>query len=97
MLAVGTLALVVSAMLLPECRHLWDGVEAADSVAWNPHKWMGTILDCSLFYVRDPQHLVRVMSTNPSYLQTAADGQWLRAQLARLSGFRSMHDSDFTK
>ena len=28
-----------------------------------------------LYYVRDPEHLVRVMSTNPSYLQTSADGQ----------------------
>jgi len=66
-------AMAGSAMLLPECRHLWDGVEAADSVAWNPHKWMGTILDCSLMYVRDAQHLVRVMSTNPSYLRSSVD------------------------
>jgi aromatic-L-amino-acid decarboxylase len=36
---------------------------------------MGTILDCSLLYVRDPDHLVRVMSTNPSYLRSAADGE----------------------
>jgi aromatic-L-amino-acid/L-tryptophan decarboxylase len=41
----------------------------------NPHKWLGAIFDCSLFYVRDPEHLVRVMSTNPSYLRTAADAQ----------------------
>ncbi len=66
-------AMAGSAMLLPECRHLWDGVEQADSIAWNPHKWMGTILDCSLFYVRDVQHLVRVMSTNPSYLRSTVD------------------------
>lgn len=68
-------AMAGSAMLLPECRHLWQGVEAADSLAWNPHKWMGTILDCSLFYVRDPQHLIRVMSTNPSYLRSTVDGE----------------------
>ena len=68
-------AMAGSAMLLPECRHLWDGVEQADSIAWNPHKWMGTILDCSLFYVRDVQHLVRVMSTNPSYLRSTVDDE----------------------
>ena len=68
-------AMAGSAMLLPECRHLWHGVERADSVAWNPHKWFGTLLDCALFYVRDPDLLVRVLSTNPSYLQSAADGQ----------------------
>ncbi len=64
-----------TAMLLPECRHLWHGVERADSVSWNPHKWMGTILDCSLFYVKDPEHLIRVMSTNPSYLRSTVDGE----------------------
>ena len=68
-------AMAGSAMLLPECRHLWDGVENADSIAWNPHKWMGTILDCSLFYLRDVQHLVRVMSTNPSYLRSSVDDE----------------------
>ncbi|MCP4766111.1 MAG: aminotransferase class V-fold PLP-dependent enzyme [Gammaproteobacteria bacterium] len=71
-------AMAGSAMLLPECRHLWDGVESADAVAWNPHKWMGTILDCSLFYVRDTQHLVRVMSTNPSYLRSSVDDEVLQ-------------------
>jgi aromatic-L-amino-acid decarboxylase len=68
-------AMAGSAMLLSEYRHLWEGVEQADSLAWNPHKWMGTILDCSLFYVRDPQHLIRVMSTNPSYLRSSVDDE----------------------
>jgi aromatic-L-amino-acid decarboxylase len=68
-------AMAGSAMLLPECRHLWQGVELADSIAWNPHKWMGTILDTALFYVRDVDHLERVMSTSPAYLRSTADGQ----------------------
>lgn len=68
-------AMAGSAMLLPECRHLWEGVEKADSMSWNPHKWMGTILDTALFYVRDVEHLERVMSTNPSYLRSTADGE----------------------
>ena len=67
-------ALAGSAMILPECRPLWDGIEGADSLVLNPHKWLGAAFDCSLYYVRDPQHLVRVMSTNPSYLRTAQDG-----------------------
>lgn len=66
-------ALAGSAMILPECRHLWDGIEGADSLVFNPHKWLGVAFDCSLYYVRDPQHLVRVMSTNPSYLRSAVD------------------------
>jgi aromatic-L-amino-acid decarboxylase len=66
-------ALAGSAMILPECRALWDGIEGADSLVFNPHKWLGVAFDCSLYYVRDPQHLVRVMSTNPSYLRSAVD------------------------
>ena len=67
-------AMAGSAMILPECRWMWEGVEGADSMVMNPHKWLGAAMDCSLYYVRDPEHLVRVMSTNPSYLQTSADG-----------------------
>jgi aromatic-L-amino-acid decarboxylase len=44
-------------------------------VVLNPHKWMGVGFDFSAYFVRDPQHLVRVMSTNPSYLRTARDGE----------------------
>lgn len=68
-------AMAGSAMILPECRELWTGVERADSLVMNPHKWLGAAFDCSLYYVRDPQHLVRVMSTNPSYLQSAVDSR----------------------
>ena len=68
-------AMAGSAMILPECRGLWEGVEGADSVVINPHKWLGAAFDCTTYYVRDPEHLVRVMSTNPSYLQSSADGQ----------------------
>jgi aromatic-L-amino-acid/L-tryptophan decarboxylase len=68
-------AMAGSAMIAPECRVLWEGVESADSLVVNPHKWLGASFDCSTYFVRDPQFLVRVMSTNPSYLQTAADGE----------------------
>jgi len=66
-------AMAGSAMILPECRWMWDGIERADSVVVNPHKWLGAAFDCTVHFVRDPEHLVRVMSTNPSYLQSAAD------------------------
>jgi aromatic-L-amino-acid/L-tryptophan decarboxylase len=68
-------AMAGSAMVLPECRWMWQGVESADSLVLNPHKWLGVAFDCSLYYVRDPQHLIRVMSTNPSYLRSSADAQ----------------------
>lgn len=68
-------AMAGSAMILPECRWMWDGIEGADSLVINVHKWLGAPFDCSLYYVRDPQHLIRVMSTNPSFLQSSVDGQ----------------------
>jgi aromatic-L-amino-acid/L-tryptophan decarboxylase len=68
-------AMAGSAMILPECRELWRGVEAADSLVFNVHKWLGVAFDCSLYYVRDAGHLVRVMSTNPSYLASAVDAE----------------------
>jgi aromatic-L-amino-acid decarboxylase len=67
-------ALAGSAMICPEYRWMWEGIERADSLVLNPHKWMGAGFDLSAYYMRDPQHLVRVMSTNPSYLRTAQDG-----------------------
>ncbi len=68
-------AMAGGAMIAPECRWMWAGVEGADSLVINAHKWLGAPFDCSLYYVRDTQHLIRVMSTNPSYLQSAVDGQ----------------------
>lgn len=66
-------AMAGSAMILPECRSLWNGIEGAHSVVVNPHKWLGAAFDCSVYFVREPADLIRVMSTNPSYLRTAAD------------------------
>ena len=68
-------ALAGSAMILPECRWMWQGIEGADSLVINPHKWLGAAFDCTLYFMRDPEHLVRVMGTNPSYLQSAADNR----------------------
>lgn len=68
-------AMAGSAMILPECRSMWEGIERAESLVINPHKWLGAAFDCSVYFVRDAEHLVRVMSTNPSYLQSSADGR----------------------
>jgi aromatic-L-amino-acid decarboxylase len=66
-------AMAGSAMILPECRWMWSGVERADSIVLNPHKWLGAAFDCSVYYVRDGDHLTRVMGTAPSYLRSATD------------------------
>jgi aromatic-L-amino-acid/L-tryptophan decarboxylase len=59
-----------SAMICPEFRHFWAGVEEADSVVFNPHKWLGAQFDCSVHFVRDPESLVRTLAIRPEFLKT---------------------------
>jgi len=59
-----------SAMLCEEFRTLWTGVEKADSVVLNPHKWMGTQFDLSAHFVRAPEDLTRTLAIQPEYLKT---------------------------
>jgi aromatic-L-amino-acid/L-tryptophan decarboxylase len=59
-----------SAMICPEFRTLWDGVELADSVVLNPHKWLLTNFDCTAYFVRDPEALVKTLGIRPEYLKT---------------------------
>lgn len=60
-----------SAMICPEFRALWDGVEGADSIVMNPHKWLGAQFDCSVQFLRDPGAQVRTLGLRPTYLETA--------------------------
>ncbi|MFL5534531.1 MAG: pyridoxal phosphate-dependent decarboxylase family protein, partial [Gemmatimonadales bacterium] len=63
------------AAMVPELRSLFDGIEHADSLVFNPHKWMLVNFDCSAYYVRDRQALLRTFSITPEYLRTAQDQQ----------------------
>jgi aromatic-L-amino-acid decarboxylase len=60
-----------TALMLDEFAHLREGLDGADSYVFNPHKWMFVQFDCSAYYVRDPELLVRTMSITPSYLMTS--------------------------
>ena len=62
-----------SALILPEYRHLIDGIENADSIFFNPHKWMFTNFDCSAYFVKDKDILVKTFEILPEYLKTKAD------------------------
>lgn len=64
-----------SAMICPEYRHYWEGVERADSIVFNPHKWLGVQFDCSAHFLKSPGDLVRTLAIQPEYLKThGADG-----------------------
>jgi aromatic-L-amino-acid decarboxylase len=62
-----------AAAIVPELRWIMAGVDRADSVVINPHKWLLVHHDCSAYYVRDPGALVRSFSTAPEYLKTKHD------------------------
>ncbi|MEX2424460.1 MAG: pyridoxal-dependent decarboxylase [Acidimicrobiia bacterium] len=61
-----------NAMICQEFRHHIDGVELADSYTFNPHKWLLTNFDCSVFWVADRRPLIETMSIVPPYLRNAA-------------------------
>lgn len=68
-------ALGGTALLLPEMRWMADGIEYADSFVFNPHKWMFTNFDCSVYFVRDAASLIRTFEILPEYLKTRTRGQ----------------------
>jgi aromatic-L-amino-acid decarboxylase len=59
-----------SATICPEFRFLWDGIEQADSIVVNPHKWLFTPIDCSVLYTKRPDVLRQTFSLVPEYLKT---------------------------
>ena len=62
-----------SAAVCPELRHHFSGWERADSIGINPHKWLFTPMDCSVFYSRRPDDLRRAFSLVPEYLRVDED------------------------
>jgi aromatic-L-amino-acid decarboxylase len=62
-----------TAALCPENRWMLDGAELMDSFVFNPHKWMLTNFDCSAYFVKEPEYLVRALEIHPDYLKTKAD------------------------
>ena len=64
-----------TALLLPEFRWMIKGIEKADSFVFNPHKWMFTNFDCSAFFVKDKEPLLRTFEILPEYLRTTTHGK----------------------
>lgn len=65
-------AMAGTAALCPQYRHYFDGLEFADSYAFNPHKWMFTNFDCDCFFVADKASLIKTLSILPEYLKNEA-------------------------
>lgn len=69
-----------AACICREFRHLLDGVELADSLCFNPHKWLLTNFDCDLFWTSDRASLERALSITPEYLRNTAATEGTPAQ-----------------
>jgi aromatic-L-amino-acid decarboxylase len=63
-----------TALLLPEYRWMIKGIEQADSFVFNPHKWMFTNFDCSVYLVKDANLLIKTFEILPEYLKTKTRG-----------------------
>jgi aromatic-L-amino-acid decarboxylase len=59
-----------SAMICPEFRRLWAGIDGADSIVFNPHKWLGAQFDCAVQFLRDPAAQINTLGLRPEYLVT---------------------------
>jgi aromatic-L-amino-acid decarboxylase len=67
-----------AAAIVPEMRHVLDGVELADSLVVNPHKWLFTPTDCSALFLKDPAALKGAFELVPEYLRTRDEGRGTR-------------------
>jgi aromatic-L-amino-acid decarboxylase len=65
-------AMAGTAAICPEFRQILDGVQLADSLCVNPHKWMFTNFDCDCFWVADRAALIKTLSILPEYLKNKA-------------------------
>ena len=63
-----------TATLLEEYHWMINGLEAADSYVFNPHKWMFTNFDCTAYFVKDAEALIRTFEVLPEYLKTGTRG-----------------------
>jgi aromatic-L-amino-acid decarboxylase len=64
-----------TALILDEYKWMIEGIEQADSFVFNPHKWMFTNFDCSVYFVKDKDALINTFSIQPEYLKTKTAGK----------------------
>ena len=58
-----------SILLSKNYKHLLKGIESANSVSWDAHKWLFQTYSCAMVFVKDKNHLAQSFSENPEYLR----------------------------
>lgn len=66
-------AYVGSILILPEFKYLREGLEFCDTFVFNPHKWLMTNFDCSAYFVKDKEALIKTFEIMPEYLKTTEE------------------------
>jgi aromatic-L-amino-acid decarboxylase len=81
-----------SAMVCPELRWAFEGVERADSLVVNAHKWLFTPMDCSLLWTSRPDEFRDAFSLVPEFLRTTDEGAFNLSEYGPVLGrrFRSL-------
>ncbi|HET8861098.1 pyridoxal phosphate-dependent decarboxylase family protein [Marivirga sp.] len=64
-----------AALICPEFRWMSTGLQMVDSMVFNPHKWLFINFDCSLYFVKDSEALIKAYSITPEYLKTDLDNE----------------------
>lgn len=61
-----------AAALVPRLRHALDGIERADSITWDAHKWLSVPMGAGMFFCRAPEAVRRAFDVSTSYMPQGA-------------------------
>ncbi len=65
----------IPAAVLPGLKDMFEGIEEADSIALDPHKWLYSPLEAGCTLVKDPNHLIETYSSHPVYYNFSSDDE----------------------
>jgi glutamate/tyrosine decarboxylase-like PLP-dependent enzyme len=85
----------IPAAVLPENKDIFRGIEFADSIALDPHKWLYNPLEVGCTLVKNPKHLTDTFSSHPEYYNFSNDEQgdvlnYYEYGLQNSRGFRAL-------
>jgi len=85
----------VPAAIVPNQKHLFEGINEADSIALDPHKWLYCPLEAGCTLVKNSQHLIDTFSSHPEYYNFSnSDGEFAQNYyeygLQNSRGFRAL-------
>lgn len=85
----------IPAAVIPDMKFLFAGIEEADSIALDPHKWLYSPLEAGCTLVKDPNHLIETYSSHPVYYNFSHDDEpstqnYYEYGLQNSRGFRAL-------